>query len=222
MTSTTATTAPDLLGIKIAHRAMIGDSDRLAVMATTIARGESPCDRRRAIAIASYVTDLCDSIHHHHTVEDDVMWQILIDAAGDAIDVHDLEDDHAQLDPLLDRIRSAAPELADAADADRAERAGALAGALRELHALLAEHIADEEKVVFPVVENYVSADQWQIVEEAARKGSSMKFEVPRIGRYISREERTRILGEGGLPLRVMLCWFEWTGARRERVMAGR
>jgi hemerythrin-like domain-containing protein len=218
----TTDASPDLLGITIAHRAMIGDSRRFADMLDGVARGISPCDGRRAGAIATYLGELCNSIHHHHTIEDEVMWQILIDAAGGAIDVHDLRDDHAQLDPVLDQIRSLATGFAEAPDGSRTQAAGVLANALDGLHELLAEHIAEEEKVVFPVVENYVTADQWKVVEDAARKGSSIAFEVPRIGRYITRRERVRILGEGGLPLRVMLRWFEWTGARRERRITGR
>jgi hemerythrin-like domain-containing protein len=139
----TADASPDLLGITIAHRAMIGDSRRFADMLGDIAQGLSPCDRRRAGAIAAYLGELCDSIHHHHTIEDEVMWQILIDAAGGAIDVHDLQDDHAHLDPLLNQLRSTAIEFGEATDDSRTQVAGALANVLEALHELLAEHIAD-------------------------------------------------------------------------------
>ncbi|WP_312028858.1 hemerythrin domain-containing protein [Gordonia paraffinivorans] len=46
-----------------------------------IGAGEA-CGARRRRAIADYLGLLCDSIHHHHTVEDDVVWPILESSAG--------------------------------------------------------------------------------------------------------------------------------------------
>jgi hemerythrin-like domain-containing protein len=68
-------------GVLLAHRAMLRDLDRCADLATGLAASRTTLDRKRAAAIADYLTDFCDSIHHHHSAEDDVLWPVLERAA---------------------------------------------------------------------------------------------------------------------------------------------
>ncbi|MFE7718485.1 hemerythrin domain-containing protein [Nocardia rhizosphaerihabitans] len=143
---------------------MLADTARFAALAGELAAG-TPCAPRRARAVADYLGLLCDSIHHHHRIEDEVLWPTLTAAAGDAVDVRELTDDHAQLDPMLAEIRAACADLV----ARRPDAAGVLAERLTRLHTVLDEHIADEERTVFPIVAAYVTTAQWEKVEAAAR-----------------------------------------------------
>jgi len=227
---TTNPTAPaaelDLLGMQVAHRGMLADSDRFATILTDIAVG-GPCSRRRASAIGAYLRDFADSTHHHHTVEDDVLWPLIVEAVGDAVDLSDLTDDHDGLDPLLDRLRDLTARFVAsyrAADADPST-AAALGALLRDLHTLLSEHIAEEERVVFPIIRGHLSAEAWATVEETARKSGKLGFEFPRFLAHTTPDEIERALADGGIGLRLMLSVIKATAGRsftrREAVIAG-
>ncbi|WP_312029201.1 hemerythrin domain-containing protein [Gordonia paraffinivorans] len=111
--------APDLTGMKVAHRAMLADTRRFTEIVHRIGAGEA-CGARRRRTIADYLGLLCDSIHHHHTVEDDVVWPILESSAGAAIDVRELQDDHAELEGLLGDLRNRVDAFARAREGGQA------------------------------------------------------------------------------------------------------
>ncbi|MEV0467550.1 hemerythrin domain-containing protein [Nocardia tengchongensis] len=209
----TKTTEPDLLGMRLAHRAMIADTARFTQLTREITAGRADCAPARAAAITEYLSLLCDSIHHHHTIEDEVLWPLLRDTG--AVDVRELEDDHAELDPVLDSVRAAARDFA------RSGSGAALTDHLARLHALLTEHIADEEQTIFPVITAHLDQQQWSTVEAAARKGATMSFELPRMFGMCTPEEWERASAEGGFVLTLMLRWFGRAHRRRETLIAG-
>jgi hypothetical protein len=100
--------APDLLGITLVHRAMRGDARALAEAMARFADGTEVCTPDRAAAVRGHLHEICDVIHHHHRAEDDVLWPVLERSASSAVELAGLTDDHAALDPVLDRIRVAA------------------------------------------------------------------------------------------------------------------
>lgn len=211
--------APDLTGMKVAHRAMLADTRRFTEIVHRIGAGEA-CGARRRRAIADYLGLLCDSIHHHHTVEDDVVWPILESSAGAAIDVRELQDDHAELEGLLGDLRNRVDAFARAREGDRRVSAE-LAEALARTHELLAEHIAEEEKAVFPIVARYVSASDWDRVEKAARSGGKMGFEAPRMLRHAEPSELAKMKKEAGPIIRALLALLMRGHDKREAIIAG-
>lgn len=222
MTATSATDTPvrpDVTGMRIAHRGMLADTRRFAQITARIADG-APCAPARAAAVAQYLTLLCDSVHHHHTIEDEVVWPVLVAAAGPAVAVDELEDDHVQLDAVLGTLRQRAKAFG-AATGDRRATAAALTETLDAAHALLSEHIAEEERVVFPIVDRYVSVRDWDRVEKAAKKGSVMSFEVPRFVKYATEEELVKLRAEAGPLIRILLSLLVRSFDKREAVIAG-
>jgi hemerythrin-like domain-containing protein len=182
---------PDLLGISLAHRAMVTDVGRIATLTSAFADGRTTCTPRRARAVARYVDLLCDSIHHHHMTEDQILWPVIAASAGGSVDLTELTADHAALDPRLDRLRAlAAGFRLNVGDRDSAEP---LAAGLTDLHALLHEHIADEEREIFPVIRQYVSVDHWAAVEKAAQRGGRMSFDGPRTVAVMTEHERVAL-----------------------------
>lgn len=165
---------PDLSGIILTHRAMVTDTRRLAELTTAVAQRRVPCSPGRAKAAARYVELMCESIHHHHTMEDEVLWPVIEASAGDLIDLTELTEDHAALDPRLDRLREHAAAFGRSADP---ELARPLAAGLADLHRLLEAHIADEERDLFPVIRRYVSIKDWESIEKAARRTGRLSFE---------------------------------------------
>lgn len=209
---------PDLSGITLTHRAMVGDTRRLADLTTAIAQRRLPCRRRRAKAVARYVELMCESIHHHHTMEDDVLWPVIAASAGDFVDLAELTEDHAALDPRLDRLRVAASAFGRSADA---EMARPLAAGLADLHRLLAAHIADEERELFPVIRRYVSVTDWAAVEKAARRSGRLSFEGPRILAVATDTERDTLAAAVPGPLMLLLRYLSARHHRFERAVFG-
>jgi hemerythrin-like domain-containing protein len=202
-------------GLFLAHRAMLRDLDRMGDLTTSLT-GQK-LDRRRAHAIAGYLDDLCTSIHHHHSAEDDVLWPVLEKSAGAHVDLTELSDDHSVLDPKLHRVRTGATAL---------RRDGvisaALAADMADIRETLHEHIADEEKTIIPLIRRYVSQEDWDAVEAQIRKrGAKMSFEVPRVLAVTTKEELDEIKAEGGLPVAVMLKILPPAFRRRERRVFG-
>ncbi len=209
---------PDTLGMRLAHRAMLRDAARLPALLEQLSA--HPVAPSRARAVAGYVEDFCVSVHHHHSGEDDVLWPVLSASAGPDVDLAGLSDDHAALDPLLDRIRAGARRFR-AAPSDE-DAATALAVDLAELRDVLAEHVADEEASVLPAIEEHVSVPDWRDVEAEIRSRAKLSFEVPRVLAVVTPEERAAIGSEGGVVLRLLLAVLGPPFRRREsRVFGG-
>ncbi|AKK28737.1 hemerythrin domain-containing protein [Mycobacterium sp. EPa45] len=198
---------PELIGITLAHRAMLTDVGRLAAAVTAIGEGRQRCSARRAQAIARYTDLLCESIHHHHTVEDTVLWPVIDACAGDVVDLTELTDDHAALDPRLEIIGHRANAFRVAGD----RRTAALLGAeLADLRNLLAEHIAEEERDIFPVIRQYVSVADWQVVEKTAQRTGRLTFDGPRTVAAATDDERSALAKEVSPVLRLLLSVLAW------------
>jgi hemerythrin-like domain-containing protein len=200
-------------GLLLAHRAMLRDLDRLAELSARLTG--TAVNRKRAAAIAAYIDDFCTSIHHHHGAEDEVLWPVLERSAGAHVDLTELSDDHAVLDPKLARIRAGARQLRD-----RQRVTPELAADLADLRDTLHEHIADEERTIVPLIKQYVSDEDWNQVEATIRKrGAKMTFEVPRILAVCTEAELAEARKEGGLPLAVMIKVLPVPFRRRERLV---
>ncbi|TDC00301.1 hemerythrin domain-containing protein [Micromonospora fluostatini] len=227
MGSTTHHDEPNLTGFRINHRTMRSDTRRLADLVGRVAAGQITYDRRRATALRTYLRLLCDGIHHHHAMEDQVLWPVLARSAGAEIDLRDLSDDHAALDPVLDEVRVAADDLLAAYAAGRPAAGPAhtvarrLAATLAHLRDVLDEHIEEEERLIFPVIRRYVSVADWNTVERAVRKGGALRFELPRIERYAHPEELDELKRIAGPVLRLMLVALRPGFRRREATVFG-
>ncbi|WP_433296432.1 hemerythrin domain-containing protein [Actinoplanes sp. CA-030573] len=202
-------------GLLLAHRAMVRDLDRLAELASGLTTGRERLDRKRAAAVAAYLGDFCDSIHHHHAAEDEVLWPVLERSAGAHVDLTELTDDHAVLDPKLARIRAGAREVRD-----RQTVTAELAADLADLRDTLKEHIADEERTIVPLIKRYVSDEDWAKVEATIRKrGAKMSFEVPRILAVSTEEELAEARKDGGIPVALMIKIMPLSFRRREKLV---
>ena len=209
---------PDLSGILLAHRAMVTDVGRLAELTSAIARHSLPCTLSRARAVNRYLHLMCESIHHHHWMEDDVLWPVIESAAAGLVDLTELTEDHATLDPRLDRLRAAGTAFARSGDPALARP---LAAGLAELHRLLHAHITDEERDLFPVIRAHVSVADWVAVETAARRSGRLSFDGPRILAVATDTERATINAGVPAPLMLVLRVLARRHRRLERAVFG-
>ena len=215
--------APDLTDYLVVHRAMTTDLRRLTEVADRIARGE-PLDARRAAAVRDYLAGIDAEIRSHHQIEDEHVWPFLVVVRGhaDATDLTGLTGDHDELDPLLDAAGHAARKLADA-PADRAP-AQRLAALLADFSALLDRHIADEERVVFPMIRRYVRVADYRRLQRRFRGNLSLRalvFAAPWVVAHATPQEQAALLAEAGAGLRLWLRVVGGRFAARRRLVFG-
>ena len=142
-------------------------------------------------------------IVNHHRVEDDDVWPLLEAVAGDLTALVALTEDHERLDPLLARA-------GDLAAADTATPE--LAAVLHELADLLARHVADEERDVFPIITERVTVEDYARLQERFRGTlglAVLTFVVPWVIGHATPDEREVLLGDAPPPLRVLLAVTE-------------
>jgi hemerythrin-like domain-containing protein len=214
------TQQPELLGITLAHRAMLTDVRRLVAAITYIGDGRQQCGARRADAIARYTELMCESIHHHHTMEDDVLWPVIDASAGGIVDLTELTEDHAALDPRLEVIGHRANAFR-VAGGDR-RTAALLAAELSDLYNLLTEHIAEEERDIFPVIRQYVSVDDWRTIEKTAQRTGRLTFDGPRTVGASTEDERAILAKDVSPVLRLLLSVLVWRHRRFEDIVFSR
>ncbi|KPI32908.1 Hemerythrin HHE cation binding domain protein [Actinobacteria bacterium OV450] len=140
-----------LTGVRVAHRAILADGERLAGLLAALAGAAEPPAPARARAIAGYVHRYNDAVRGHHR-EDEILWPLVLDAVPDAAaavaGIVRFVDDLAALDALQADCDAAAARFA----AEPGRHARRLAGLLTRRRDLLAAHIEAEEEHVLPVI----------------------------------------------------------------------
>ena len=102
-------------------------------------------------------------LHVHHVSEDATLWPVLRRKATGpaAVEVLDaMEREHAQIDPLLERIDAAY------AAADR----GGLADAVADAAEALTGHLIHEELEALPLIEEHLTKKEWRAFPNHSRK----------------------------------------------------
>jgi iron-sulfur cluster repair protein YtfE (RIC family) len=204
---------PDLLDYRVVHRAMTTvDVRKLATAAAQLVERPDPT---RMAALRRYLKAVSHEIVSHHQVEDDHVWPFLEALAGHRTALVPLTEDHERLDPLLHR----AGELAA-----REQSSPELAAVLRELADMLARHVADEERDVFPIITDFVRVEDYQRMQRQFRKNlrpSLLPFLVPWVLGHASARERAALLAEAGWPMRLLYTLFEPRFRARAELLFG-
>ena len=120
-------------------------------------------------------------------------------SAGSAVDLSDLADDHHAIDPVLARCRAAVAALTVAAD-DLAA-AALLAGAMTDLLGLLVEHVAEEERELFPAVAAFVSVADYEAALARMRRRAGVRrlaWLLPWVAQHATAAEVRAVAGRRG------------------------
>jgi hemerythrin-like domain-containing protein len=136
-------------------------------------------DRLRANQVATHLDLLDRFLHHHHTIEDDMLWPKLLERVPAEIApvVELMEAQHATVAHLLERTQTL--RTAWRTDADSA-RAAELADIYAALYGALLEHLDAEEQHVMPLVEACITQKEWAKIGKAAQRGTPVK-DAPRM-----------------------------------------
>ena len=152
-------------------------------LAGGVVRRVAPGDVRRAGVVDDHLDFLMMSLHHHHTVEDDHLWPLLLQKVPDELApiVHLMESQHAGVDAAIHGIaeaRRAFRAAALPADRDR------LAGLLDDLHSALVEHLDAEETRLLPIAARALTQQEWDAMGEAGRAGTPRRFALLVFGMF--------------------------------------
>jgi hemerythrin-like domain-containing protein len=136
-------------------------------------------DRLRAGIVATHLDLLGRFLHHHHTIEDDMLWPKLLERVPAEIApvVELMEAQHATVAHLLERTQTL--RAAWRTDAGSA-RAAELADIYTDLYGALLEHLDAEEKHIMPLVEACITQKEWAKIGKAAQRGTPVK-DAPRM-----------------------------------------
>ncbi|MFJ7076883.1 hemerythrin domain-containing protein [Streptomyces sp. NPDC098781] len=159
----------------------------------------------RAAQVAEHLRTYVDGLHHHHALEDELVWPLLhARAVQDDELVSRMEEQHRRIDESLQAVAEWTPVWERAADRIAGEE---LALALDAHRAALLEHLDDEERLVLPLVAEHLTVAEWDLV------GTRGLEQVPKnqlflaLGALLEEatpEERAYFLGKAPLVGRVL------------------
>ncbi|MFI7615611.1 hemerythrin domain-containing protein [Nonomuraea terrae] len=130
-----------------------------------LVRGVAAGDERRAEVVAGHVALINGVLHHHHAGEDAHVWPRLLERVPEKLKplVAVMEEQH-------EAIHKSSRQLGDALEAWRATASAqardALAETVEQLLPALTEHLALEEEHVVPLIEQYVTAEEYRRLTE--------------------------------------------------------
>jgi hypothetical protein len=179
-------------------------------------------DQARARQLGAHWEFVNEQLHHHHEVEDASLWPLVrpkLAGRDDEIAVlAQMEAQHAVLLPLCAAIGEG---FASLAQQPTGEKGGELAALMDQLGRELGTHLSDEELRCFPVIDQALTAEEFESFGKATAKAIGMRGSAkffPWIFDDASPVECKAVLSMPPPPVRV-LCRYMWE-PRYERTVA--
>jgi hypothetical protein len=187
----------DQTGMYVMHHAFRRDLDRFVA-----ATRATPVDEAAVWAALEDRWSRFDGVlHHHHHIEDEAFWPVLLTHATDERErsvLVAMEAEHATIDPALVGCRSAFATMRRDPSDEHRHALFLLVTALRDA---LFEHLRHEEREALPLLQRTVSADEYAVMEGAAKKGYPLRtvpFLVPWALLDLPDDARDRLLRAAG------------------------
>jgi len=163
----------------IVHTALRRDLTRTT---TALTAGQPPAAAQRA-ALTAHLIWMMDFLHGHHEGEDVGLWPLMRSSDAAASELLDqMEHDHAQIAPEIERLRSATHRYAG--DGSHAARVG-LIEALASLRAVLDPHLHREETEMMPIVSRTLSHARWESFNQEHYIKTKSKAELGHEGHWL-------------------------------------
>jgi hemerythrin-like domain-containing protein len=210
-----------------AHPSLVSDPWEMALIHRLIRRGFdqaqeatlAPDATERTGALVEYVGFHLDGLEAHHSTEDELLWPALHErvSMSDAL-IGRMEAQHAD---VHDAIETARRELAAWAAARTPSGAAALSTALGDLSGALADHLAEEERDVVPLIAAHITQAEWDHAGKVAFSKFTPKQRFTAMGEMLAAAtptEAARMLA--GLPTPVKVVWRVFGRRRYQRLMA--
>ena len=176
-------------------------------LAAGVLRRVRPGDTARAADVADHLDFLDRFLHHHHTIEDELLWPVLLERVPEELApiVHLMETQHAGVEGTLATIGELLPRWRATADAGLGER---LAGEYDVLYVALAEHLDAEEQRLLPIAARALSQAEWDALGEEGRSRGNRREGPLVLGMFAYEGDPavfTRMLGGAPRPVRAVL-----------------
>lgn len=154
-------------------------------------------------AVAGYIRFHLDGLHAHHSTEDELIWPALHERASMSSALVDrMEAQHAAVASAIESTRRSLESWEAGGDAD------ALVRAFDAVAERLAEHLAEEERDVVPLIAQHLTQDEWENVGKLSFSKFRPNQRFTAMGEMeatASPEESTRMSAD--LPAPVRLIW---------------
>ena len=206
MTATPATSSPAFCDTR--EMVMIHTFVRREFrLAAGVVRRVEEGDTARARVVADHLEFIGRFLHHHHTVEDELLWPKMLERVPEELApiVHLMESQHEGVDALLGRIDGLLPQWRETASAALRDE---LSGCYEELYVGLAEHLDAEEQRLLPLVERCITVEEWnQLGDEGRRRGrrNEMALVLGMFAYEGDPEVVDGLLAKAPLPVRVVV-----------------
>jgi hemerythrin-like domain-containing protein len=130
-------------------------------------RGVAADDLERAKDVADHAAGLLRFVHIHHSGEDELLWPVLLGRVAVESDlITRMEHQHEHVAALLPHAQEQLPAWAATPSP---ERGAELASTFEEIALVLSEHLGEEEIEILPLVETYMTVEEWERLGEHAR-----------------------------------------------------
>ncbi|MCP3422341.1 hemerythrin domain-containing protein [Nocardioides pinisoli] len=201
-----STTTPDVTDTRVMNtlHTFFRREHRLA---GGLLRGVADGDTARAKVVGAHLDFLLRALHHHHTIEDRVLWPLLLERVPDELApiVHLMESQHQRVDGLIGEIGALLPGWVRDADAVTANR---LADLFDTLYVHLAEHLDAEEERLLPIAARCMTQAEWDHMGEVARREAPREEGMLALGMFQhdgDPEVFAQMLGDAPAPVRWLL-----------------
>lgn len=201
MTSPTTTSqTSDPWEMALIHRLIRRGFEQSQVVVMTPGAGA------RAGAVAAYIDFHLDGLQAHHSTEDELLWPALYERASLSGElIRRMEDQHAGLHDAVETTRH---ELVVWQATPTADESKALAMALGAVVDRLAEHLAEEERHIVPLIAAYITQAEWDHLGKVAFSKFTPKQRFTAMGEMLEAANPTeagRMLA--GLPTPIKVIW---------------
>jgi iron-sulfur cluster repair protein YtfE (RIC family) len=194
--------------VYLIHEAFRRDIGRLS--ASVRAPG---VDGTRAAQLREHWDFVSDQLHHHHRIEDETLWPLVrpkLEGRKAQLAVLDtMEAEHHALQPKTDAVEEAFAAFSK----EPTESSGVVLGNLLDQCGLeLSAHLDDEETNCFPVVDEALSAEEFNAFGKATAKAVGMRGSArffPWIFDGADPVERKAVLSMPPAPVR-LLSTYAW------------
>jgi hypothetical protein len=121
-------------------------------------------DRARAKRVGAHVSEVLYFLHTHHSGEDELLWPVLRPKVALEQGLIDrMEAQHEQVAAAITGIEAELPGWQATADPETGERLAAAAEAMNDV---LADHLAEEEERILPLVGQFFTQPEWDALGE--------------------------------------------------------
>lgn len=210
-TTTTPSTTPNVHEMVVIHRLFRRELTAVPRMIRDTPDG----DVARARVVGDHLALVLETLHIHHTSEDELLWPLLLERARPAAGlVHTMEQQHHVVETSIEELDAQLPRWVATPTRPAGEGLAALVEGLR---AALVEHLDLEEREILPVVARHLSVAEWNALAEHGVKQTPRKHLPLVFGAILEdadEHERAEMLANVPAPVRFFL---RTAGARQYR-----